>query len=580
MVVFAIALPIIIMNLHLFGSFKIFPALSTALLISLPFVFIPPKLRVTSLIPVWAIAIFYLTNLWYWRFFNDFIPLQNYFLFGNFDSDLFGAGAAMVKLKDFALAFPAVALTLLYLFRVFKPARNIKFALPVKVTVAIAAAVCFVTSELYSVVREREDNQESISSLLAERYDATEFTVSPFVEYYSYGLIPYIYRSTARPVFQMFKGRTMSDEERGIVERYIDIHSELASLTPDHSEIFSNNRDKNLIFIIVESLNAWAVDYEYGGERLMPVLSELISADGSISTAKMVSQVHSGVSSDGQFIYNTGLYAASDATTIVRYLDNDLPSLPTALKPRTSFELICEGPTMWSHDKSNRAYGYDKFVYNTDLRAREEGSGRDGMMFKTALAVIDTIPKPFYGLLVTMSMHGPFKDENVDAPKWIADIPGISEQTRNYLTVTNYFDRCLGEFLESLKEKGLYDDSIIAIASDHSAPVDGSGHGAEYVDIVFTAANTGMTLHPDYPVGQVDVYPTLLQVMDVFDPNGYNGMGLSMLNPALCGAIDKFSNIHGESLSPQLDSMLVISGQVANAMLRADKCRMEIDTTP
>lgn len=204
------------------------------------------------------------------------------------------------------------------------------------------------------------------------------------------------------------------------------------------------------------------------------------------------------------------------------------------------------------------------------LRARKEKTGRDGTMFKTALEVIDTVPNPFFGMLITMSMHTPFVDENVSQPKWISDIPSVSISMKNYLTVSNYFDTCLGEFIDSLKEKGLYDDTVIAIASDHNVVVEGSGYDHDYTKIVFCILNSGITLHSSTPMGQVDVFSTLLQVMDKYDKNYYCGMGLSMFNPELKGAIDKNSRIHGDSLSVPFKKMLEISGKASNLILRSN----------
>ncbi|MCH5325960.1 MAG: sulfatase-like hydrolase/transferase [Duncaniella sp.] len=557
------------------GDWRWFSDIASAMIIALPFVFLPPKWRVTSLIPIWGFVVFNITNLWYLRFANSMIPVPNYFLFGNFDTDLFRSGISMARPVDVVLVIPALLLTAAYLFKVFERGNSVRFNIKSKVVVSVVSIMVFVVSE---VVTEAQYNDawsiEDLTPIVAERYDTSKFRISNSAEYCIDGCVTYILRGAARPIIKRFKDKTLSEDELKIVEEYIDIHQRLVSQTPDSTERFSVNRDKNLIFIVVESLNAWSVAFEYGGHKLMPVLSELISGDGVISSVNVASQVHSGVSSDGQFIYNTGLYPASDATTISCYLDNDLPTLAKVLRPRPSFEVICEGESLWNHDESNRAYGYDRLVSETDNRTYREGIGRDEAMFKTAGEIIDTIAKPFYGMLITMSMHIPFTEDNVKMPQWISDIPNQTEVMKHYLTATNYFDQCLGRFLDSLKEKGLYDNTVIAIASDHTAPVDGSGYGAEYTDIVFAVLNSGMTLHSETPVGQVDVFPTLLQVMGRYNPQEYCGMGLSMLNPALKGSIDKYSRVRGDAISEQLDSMLRLSEQTSNLLLRADKCMM------
>lgn len=360
----AIAVPIALMNIHLIGTPKIFSCLSTAFLISLPFIFLPSRWRPLSLIPVWLIAVFYLTNTWYWRFFKDFIPLQNFFLIGNFDSDLFRAGADMVKPVDIMLALPAICLTLAYIFGLFKCACSVRFSKPIRTIILSISLASFFLSEYSNSINEDSKFINISYNLrqLGKRYFPDTPQLAPWVDYNVSGLIPYLLRGITRPVIHFFQDRTISNEDVKLIEDFHLHHKDTSTIYADTIIDFFLNQDKNLIFIVVESLNAWVVDYEYNGRKVMPVLSGLICSDGSISSCEMVNQTHSGISSDGQFIYNTGLYAASDVTTVSEYLDNDLPSLAKILKPRKSFEIICESPNMWNHIKSNKAYGFDDFI--------------------------------------------------------------------------------------------------------------------------------------------------------------------------------------------------------------------------
>lgn len=568
----AITIPIVMMWVESPFQIKILAGLSYVPLISLPYVFLRKRRRLYALISVWAILLLYVTNLWNFRFFHDLIPFQNYFLFGNFNWDLVEAGATVVKLKDSLMFLPAILLTVAYSFNVFKAARTASFSKVEKWGIAIIAIASALFFDVHRVVQTKRHSRDTLKEIVERRYDIHTATSCGKHEYNTYGLISYIGRNLIRQILYHYTDRTLTDLEKADIDTYNRLHAQLSLMTPDLTDEFIVNRDKNLLFVVVESLNAWAVEYEYQGNRLMPVLSELMKAEGSVSTSQMMSQVHSGQSSDGQFIYNTGFYSASDATTVVKYLDNDLPSMAKILKPRTSFEVICESPTVWLHKQSNEAYGYDHFITHTDKRAEKEGIGRDRAMFRTALEVIDTIAKPYYGMIITMSMHSPYRDNYVSAPstpKWISEIPDISPERRDYMSVTNYFDTCLGEFIAGLKELGEYDNTVIAIASDHTGPIDKTEEENADCGIVLSIVNAGVTLHADYPIGQVDVFPTLLQIMGRYNENDYKGMGLSMFNPVLRGAIDKFSVIHGDSISEPLDSMLQLSTMTANAMLRA-----------
>lgn len=373
-----------------------------------------------------------------------------------------------------------------------------------------------------------------------------------------------------RECYLVFRSRELSDAERTVVAEFWNRHRSIRCQLPDSTaSVFARNRDKNLILIVVESLNAVAVDYEYGGRRLMPVLYDLIDTDGCISALEMVSQVRSGASSDGQLMLNSGLYPSSVCTTVGVYGDNDFPSLAKILKEHFSFEAICESEALWNHSATNMSYGYDALVSNINKSASEAEKGLDGALFDTSLAIVDSVPRPLFAFLTTISMHSPYnKDKNVSCPQWISDIPDIPDMMRDYLTVTNYFDTELGRFIDGLKQRDMYDNSVIVIASDHDSPVDGMTGPMGSNRVVFVALNTGLSLKVEHPVGQVDAFPTILQIMGRDD--GYSGMGISMLNPANTGAIDKNGEIIGDDVSPQLDSLLRLSADAANAMHRGD----------
>lgn len=522
------------------------------------------------MIPIWLTAVFCESNLLYLRFIHDFIPLRDYFLFQNFNSITFNAGLSMAKVVDLALILPAAAASLIYVIWLRKPAAvpSSRFPVKVKIVVTAASVLSFASSELVHVYCSKQPGVDSI----ADRYDIGNVKWSAYAEYNCTSFVTYIVKGIVRELHAAFGCRELDEAEKAVVAEFWNRHRSVLSRLPDSTaSIFARNRDKNLILIVVESLNAEAVDYEYGGRRLMPVLCDLMDADGSISALEVVPQVRSGVSSDGQLMLNSGLYPSSVCTTVGVYGDNDFPSLAKILKEHFSFEAICESDALWNHRVTNRSYGYDGLVSNISIAALENEQGSDGALFDTTLAIVDAVPRPFLAFTTTISMHSPYKDKNVRRPRWISDIPDIPDGMRDYLTVANYFDTELGRFIDGLKQRGMYDNSVVVIASDHDSPVDGMTGPMGSNRIVFVALNTGFALKVEHPVGQVDAFPTILQIMGRDD--GYSGMGISMLNPANVGAVDKNGLIIGDGVSPQLDSLLRLSTDAANAMHRGNMYR-------
>jgi len=151
LVICCMALPMMLINIHLKETPLAFCAFAISALIALPFIFISSRMRPLSLIPVWLVAIFYVINMWYWRIFQDFIPIQNYFLVGNFTSDLWSAGFNQAKPIDFALVFPAVCLSLFYALKLNRYSGSKGFSFRCRIIVGAIVTVCFAVSELIYV---------------------------------------------------------------------------------------------------------------------------------------------------------------------------------------------------------------------------------------------------------------------------------------------------------------------------------------------------------------------------------------------------------------------------------------------
>jgi phosphoglycerol transferase MdoB-like AlkP superfamily enzyme len=388
-------------------------------------------------------------------------------------------------------------------------------------------------------------------------------------DYLGLNLTGYIAKQTFLEFYHKLRNRNVSTKQVAVVTNYLDEHSQLCG---DERKAIQDSiapKRKNVIFIIVESLNAWAVNRSYSGHEVTPTLNALIKGQGTVSALNMVTQVLTGVSSDGQFIYNTGMLPSSEVTTVYYYDNNKYISLANKFKDKYSFEMICESASAWNHYSTTKAYSYDNLI--CDIEYKDMTIGNDGKLFKKAIEVIDTIQKPFFAELTTISMHGPFKEPYIKRPQWINQQTNLTESMRNYLTVTNYFDTQLKSFIDALKQCGKYDDTMIFIASDHSVIVEGAtDEENSQSKIVFMALNTGINAQIEQAVGQVDVYPTILDLMGEYDPSTWTGLGLSMFNPNCNGAIDKYGKVHGNNIDTEYLKHLKSAQAVTNTMLRMD----------
>ena len=100
---------------------------------------------------------------------------------------------------------------------------------------------------------------------------------------------------------------------------------------------------RNLIFIIVESLNTKAIEWEYNGRMAMPFLNSLIADSASITFTSMYPQAGLGRSSDGQMMYLTGIYPSKGTPMSIIAPYGPYPSLARLFpKNADTFEIIYE----------------------------------------------------------------------------------------------------------------------------------------------------------------------------------------------------------------------------------------------
>jgi lipoteichoic acid synthase len=128
-------------------------------------------------------------------------------------------------------------------------------------------------------------------------------------------------------------------------------------------------------------------------------------------------------------------------------------------------------------------------------------------------------------------MHQPY-NRLLDSSFEIND-SSIDEELKFYLNACHYTDEAIRNYLVSLKNKGLYNNSIIVIASDHHVHSTDFGGGIS-TDIPLFIINGDFNGSYAGACNQLDVYTTIVDMMNV--PNPWPGLGYSLLNP-------KYNNI-------------------------------------
>ncbi len=135
-----------------------------------------------------------------------------------------------------------------------------------------------------------------------------------------------------------------------------------------------------------------------------------------------------------------------------------------------------------------------------------------------------------------------------------------------YSSEIRFTDRHLGRLLTELKKNGLYDESLIVFTADHGeefAEKGGFGHSTslynEQIRIPFMIKPPGSIssrLYPDQMVSNLDLKPTVLDLLAVKAPEGMQGKSLARENQA---ARYIFSEVNHENFAYKIDQAAVMS---------------------
>ncbi|WP_438433928.1 LTA synthase family protein [Gorillibacterium sp. sgz500922] len=304
---------------------------------------------------------------------------------------------------------------------------------------------------------------------------------------------------------------------------------------PAVSQYWQAAKGRNVIVIQMESLQNFLINLKVDGQEVTPNLNKLVRENFYFN--RFYQQVGQGNTSDAEYVVNTSLYIPRRGAATMSYVDHDLPSLPKLLKAQgydtaTFHTNVVE---FWNRNALYAAVGFDRY-YDQSFFGTEGtvffGPKDEILYAKTSeeLAKMQAAGKPFYAQLVSMTAHHPFTTpaelDRITLPEKYRD-----NFVGDYLRAQSYADYALGQFLEELKEKGLYDNSLIVIYGDHvglpiyslekqeKELIDGLlGREYSYADmfnVPLILSAPGITSPAVFSQmgGQVDVLPTIANLM-------------------------------------------------------------------
>ncbi|MDR7073197.1 LTA synthase family protein [Fictibacillus barbaricus] len=235
---------------------------------------------------------------------------------------------------------------------------------------------------------------------------------------------------------------------------------------------FGAAKDKNVIIIQLESFQDMLINMEVKGQEVTPTLNGLVN--DSFYFSNIYQQIGAGNTSDAEFLINTSLYPAGNKPSSKVYENKIIPSLPRILSKEGYYTSTFHADNVeyWNRIKLYPALGFDKY-YEEEFFGKKDLVGfgpSDEVLYEKALEELTALNEKherIYAHVLSMTSHTPFE---LPKDKQLLSLPSKYHETKtgNYLTATHYADYALGKFIEGLKQKGFWDNSIVAIYGDHS----------------------------------------------------------------------------------------------------------------
>lgn len=549
-----------------FASFSFFETYATKIIATLALagVYALTRCRWAQIVVMALLDVLLVANLMYFRTYYSAIPASSYLEAGNL-ADFKASVTDSLRWADIVLPLITIA-TAVMAFR-YKTTKRQPLTAVLKWWAAPLAGFALL---LTGVNLCKGGFHKSLRSVRQSAYlcsaDAPIFSV--------FGCIWYDITDAAEPI---------TPEKQAEIERW------LAS-QPKHQPANSvTEKRSNLLIVFAESLESWVLEKKVDGKEITPCLNRLLKEKSTLYAPNVLTQVKGGRSIDAQLMICSGLLPLMSGTYSSLYYDNTFYTLQKAmrgLKHSRSYLLTIDKVSTWNQGAVARSFGTDTIISYHDFKMTEAfGTHKrigDASFFQQCREKIERgeVWKPgesVYMQFVTYSGHAPFKlPDHLRTITFPASIP---EKAADYMTTAHYTDKAIGDFVAYLKTLPQYKETIVVIVGDHEGLASyrqelvGNPACRELVSdkqlTPFIVLNSPVGMRYDKFMGQIDIYPTLLNLMQL-DAYRWHGLGQSILDPRKQGvAVGSVMNVEGTGSDKEVER-LKEAHTVSDYMLRYD----------
>ncbi|TAA70660.1 LTA synthase family protein [Planococcus salinarum] len=450
-------------------------------------------------------------NVAFYRFFSDFITLPLLFQTQNF-GDLKSSAAASIFWTDifYFSDFLIVLLAVKFLPTV-KITSNIS-SVQRKAYFILSAALMFFNLGLAEAERPQ---------LLTRSFDREMLVKN--IGMYNYHLYDVYVQSKSQAQRALANGSELVE-----VTNYVS-----STQAEPSEEMHGIAEDRNLIVVTLESLQTFVMNNEMNGETITPFMNDLTKDEDTIYFPNFYHQTGLGKTSDSEFLLENSLYPRGGSAVFFTHSGNTYNSMAEKLGENGYFTNVQHANTgsFWNRDIMYKAMDIDEFQ---DVASFTIGEGeavnwgmKDTPFMEQSVEHMAEMPQPFYSRLITLTNHHPFYLDEED--KYISEFDSNSGTLNRYFQTARYLDEAVKELFDDLKEKGLYENSIIVMYGDHYGISENHNEAmSQYLGKEITPYENAqlqkvpMFVHiPGYGEGyvdekvsgQIDMRPTILNLM-------------------------------------------------------------------
>lgn len=501
--------------------------ISSALFFFAISLFFKGRIRYISLIIInLLLSILLYANVCYYRFFNDFITIDVITHQTKNFGDLGGSALALMKPHDILYFVDTFIIILLVVFKSVK----VSYEKINRRTIYgfFAAAVAFFIVNLGLAEADRPE-------LLTRTFDRNY--IVKYLGAYNYTIYDAI--QTTKSSAQ----RAFADSSDIVdVQNYVK-----ANYTDPNPKYFGVAKGMNVIYVSMESLQNFVINYKVNGQEVTPFLNKLTHDPNTFYFDNFFHQTGQGKTSDAEFMMENSLYPLPKGAVFTTKAQNTYQAAPAIFDQLGYTTAVFHGnyKTFWNRDEMYKSLGYQKFFDANYYDMSEENTINYGMedkpYFSESMPYLTSLPQPFYTKFITLSNHFPFElREGSDFPKGNFG----DKYVDNYFQTAHYLDQALEQFFNELKSSGLYDHTVIVLYGDHYGISENHNKamanvmGKEITPYDYAQLQRvplfihvpGVKGHIDHTYGgEVDVRPTVMHLLGI-NTKDYISFGSDLLS--------------------------------------------------